>query len=388
MSSPRYRRRHQLPQQAGGRQPVWCRPQIRAAAPRYCQIKGHRVREAVITIEELGEFGLIAAIRRALPASAGLVVGIGDDAAVLKAPDGRVVATTDMLIEGRHFRREWSSAADIGRKAAARNLADIAAMGAWPTGLLVAFAAPGDLSADWAIELVNGIAQECAAAGSTVVGGDTSGADVVMLAITALGDLRGRDPLTRSGAKPGDVVAVAGTLGSAAAGVALLSAGLAPDSAGVAPVGAGHSGAALADLVRAHRRPQPPYEAGPEAARLGATSLIDISDGLLADLGHVAEASGVRIELMSGPLGAEPVCRVSALRQAAALLSGSDWWPWVLAGGDDHALVATFPARLDAPDAPELPERWTVIGRVTAGRGVLVDGRIWTESGGWEHFRA
>jgi len=167
----------------------------------------------------------IAAIAAELQPGPDLIVGVGDDAAVLRAPDGRVVATTDLMIEGRHFRRDWSSAADIGHRAAARNLADVAAMGARPTALLVGFAGPGDIGVDWVLELIRGIGTECSAVGASVAGGDTSGADAVMLAITALGDLAGRDPVTRGGARPGDVVAVAGTLGAAAAGLALLTRG-------------------------------------------------------------------------------------------------------------------------------------------------------------------
>ena len=333
--------------------------------------------EVVITIGELGEFGLIAAVTAAMSAASGevtgrpevLLIGAGDDAAVLRTPDGRVVATTDMLIEGRHFRPEWSSAADIGHKAAARNLADVAAMGAIPTALLVAFAGPGGLAVEWVTDLAAGIAAECAVLGATVAGGDTSSAETVLLAITALGDMDGRDPVTRGGARPGDVVAVAGTLGSAAAGLQLLTAGAAVDSPG------------LADLVSAHRRPRPPYSAGPQAAALGATSLIDVSDGLVADLGHVAVASGVRIELESRLIAAEPIARVSALRQAANVLGRTGWADWVLTGGDDHALVATFPGDVVLPDG------WTTVGRVTDGHGIVVDGRIWSVAGGWEHFR-
>jgi thiamine-monophosphate kinase len=355
------------------------------------------VREAVITIADLGEFGLIAAIADLLPGGAGLIVGIGDDAAVIGAPDRRVVATTDLLIEGRHFRRDWSAAADIGSKAVARNLADVAAMGARPTALLVALAAPGDLALDWVLELVRGMALECAAAGAAVAGGDTSSAETIMLAITALGDLAGAEPVTRSGARPGDVLAVAGPLGGAAAGLALLSAGMVPPIYGSASSGeaassdeaassaeagsAGPAGSAdLAGLVRAHRRPRPPYDGGPEAAALGATSMIDISDGLIADLGHIAVASNVRIEVRSRLLGVEPVVPAAALRAAARLLS-EDWMTWVLTGGEDHALAATFPAQV------VLPERWTVVGNVTEGSGVLVDGRAWSGAGGWEHFR-
>lgn len=331
--------------------------------------------EAFINIAEYGEFALIAAIAEVLPGSAELIVGIGDDAAVVRAPDGRVVATTDMLIEGRHFRREWSSARDIGGKAAARNLADVAAMGASPTALLVSFAGPGNLEVGWVLELAKGIAEEGATAGASVAGGDTSSADTVMLAVTALGDLAGQAPVTRRGARPGDVVAIAGRLGSAAAGLALLRAGQ------TSPV------ADLDNLISGHRRPRPPYDAGPQAAVLGATSMIDISDGLVADLGHVAAGSGVRIELRSSLIAAEPVAQQRSLARAADLLAdsglaGRSWLRWVLAGGDDHALAATF------PPGTVLPERWTVIGQVTAGSGVVIDGRSWNDAGGWEHFRA
>ena len=347
---------------------------------RYCQILRTNL-EAVITIGEVGEFGLIAAITAAMAAAsratAGgqaakttLLVGAGDDAAVLRAADGRVVATTDMLIEGRHFRPEWSSAADIGHKAAARNLADVAAMGAVPTALLVGFAGPGRLPVEWVTDLASGIAAECAAVGAAVAGGDTSSAETVLLAITALGDLAGRVPVTRGGARPGDVVAVAGNLGSAAAGLDLLLAR------------AAHDAPPLADLVSAHRRPSPPYSAGPEAAKLGATALIDVSDGLVADLGHVADASGVRIELESRLVAAEPIARAGALEQAAKLLRKPEWVNWVLTGGDDHALVATFPCDV------VLPGGWTRVGAVAEGRGVAVDGVLWSGAGGWEHFRA
>jgi thiamine-monophosphate kinase len=312
-----------------------------------------------VTIGDLGEFGLIATLAAGLPRGGRTVVGIGDDAAVLTAPDGRVVAATDLLLEGRHFRRDWSAPADIGAKAAARNLADVAAMGAVPVALLVGFGAPGDLPLAWARELVTGLADECSRVGATVVGGDTSSADAVVLAVTALGDLDGLAPVTRAGARPGDVLAVAGVLGHSAAGLALLEAGLAEP----------------ASLVTAHRRPRPPYEAGPEAARLGATSMIDVSDGLLADLGHVAAASGVLIDIDTAllPLSGD-------LPGAAAALGGRSPLDWVLTGGEDHALAATFPR------GASLPPRWAVAGRVRAGLGVQVNGRAFTGRGGWNHF--
>jgi len=187
------------------------------------------VREGRITVADLGEFGLIAALTARMPPGPGIIVGVGDDAAVLATPDSRVVATMDLLVEGRHFRRDWSGPVEIGGKAAARSLADVAAMGAAPIALLVGLAAPSDLPIIWAEDLATGLAQECARAGASVAGGDISEAASITLAVTALGDLAGGAPVTRAGARPGDLVAVAGSLGHSAAGLALLQAGLAGD---------------------------------------------------------------------------------------------------------------------------------------------------------------
>ena len=328
------------------------------------------------SVADLGEWGVIAALAARMPAGPLTSVGIGDDAAVVGTPSGSVVAAVDLVLEGRHFLRSWSSAYDVGVKAAARSLADIAAMGATATALLVALAAPGTLPASWPLELADGLAFEAGRAGAGIVGGDTARADSVLLSVTALGDLAGRPPVRRSGAAPGDVVAVAGPLGHSAAGYALLTAGEA---------------AASPELVAAHRRPAPPYEAGPEAALLGATAMIDVSDGLLADLGHVADASGAAINVESSRLAlgdplAEAAARVSAAgpsssRTGAAQSSASVALDWALTGGEDHSLVAAFP-----PSAA-LPPRWRVIGTVQAGRGVTVDGIAYEGPTGWEHFR-
>jgi thiamine-monophosphate kinase len=164
------------------------------------------------TVADLGEFGLIRRITTALAPAESALVGPGDDAAVLSCPDGRVVASTDLLIENRHFRRDWSTANDIGHKAAARNFADIVAMGAQPKALLVGLASPPELELSWLDSLLAGFAEECAEVGAAVVGGDVSAADSVLLAVTALGDLQGREPVRLSGAKPGNVVAVTGRL--------------------------------------------------------------------------------------------------------------------------------------------------------------------------------
>ena len=264
------------------------------------------------SIGDLGEFGLIAEMAARMRPGPGTMLGPGDDAAVLAAPDGRVVATTDFLLEGRHFRRDWAGPADIGHRAAVRSLADVAAMGAVATALLVAFAAPPDLPAAWALGVAEGLAAECARAGASVAGGDVARFDAVLLAVTGLGDLQGRNPVTRSGARPHDVVAVAGPLGRSAAGLALLQTGFAGSRADPPRL------TELAELVRAHLRPAPPYDAGPEAATLGATAMIDVSDGLLADLGHIADASEVAIDVRAAALDTAPLEPAARALRASA----------------------------------------------------------------------
>src|SRR5690606_5354213 len=256
-----------------------------------------------------------------------------------------------------HFRRDWSSGYDIGRRVAAAGLADVAAMGATPTGVLVAFGAPAELETAWVDDLTAGLRDECAVPGATVVGGDVVQSDQVVLTVTALGDLGGRAPVTRAGARPGDVVAVYGRLGWSAAGYAVLSRGFRTPRA----------------LVEAHKRPEPPYQAGPAAAAAGATAMCDVSDGLVQDLGHVAEASGVRVELRTDAFEVP-----EAFDQVAAALGGADPLRWVLAGGEDHALAATFPAG-------GVPDGWRVVGAVGEGEGVTVDGAEY-ETPGWESF--
>jgi len=329
------------------------------------------------SLSELGEFGVIAALSAVFPSSGpGVVVGIGDDSAVLATPGGNVVAAVDFVLEGRHFRRTWSSGSDVGVKAAARSLADIAAMGAAPSALLVALAVPGSLPADWLLDFATGLAAESGRAGAVVVGGDTSQADSVLVSATALGSLpSGMSPVRRGGARPGDVLAVAGPLGHAAAGLALLEAGV-RDFPG---------------LVAAHVRPSPPYDAGLEAGRLGATAMIDVSDGLVADLGHMAAASGVAIDVRTSGLdlgeplaGAARAVATSAgpsITARGASVASPSALSWVLTGGEDHSLAATF------PPAVSLPRRWRVIGEARAGAGVTVDGTAYAGPAGWEHFR-
>ena len=309
------------------------------------------------TLADVGEFGLISALAARFPQGDQVLIGPGDDAAAVAVPDGRVLVSTDVLVDTRHFRRDWASANDIGHRVAAANLSDLNAMGGRATAVTVGLAAPADLPAAWARELADGIAEECALVGASVVGGDLTGADQVMVAVTVLGAVQG-EPVRRSGARPGDVVAMAGRQGWAAGGLAVLARGFRSPR----------------KLVDAYRRPEPPYDAGAQAAELGATSMIDVSDGLLADVGHLAEASGVAFDVHSGAFEiAEPL-------QAVGAALGADPLRFILAGGDDHALVATFPA------GTVLPEGWLLIGETAEGSGVTVDATTYDGPTGHTHF--
>jgi thiamine-monophosphate kinase len=309
------------------------------------------------TIGDIGEFGLIEQVRAQIGDNRHILIGSGDDAAHISTNDGSFVVSTDLLVEGRHFRRDWSSAHDVGRKAAACNLSDINAMGGVATALTVGFGAPADLPVEWALEMVRGFEVECARVGAHIVGGDVTASDSIIIAVTAMGDAR--RPVRRSGALPRDVVAVNGDLGLAAAGFATLSRGFRSPKA----------------AVEAHRVPHPPYAAGPQASAAGATSLTDVSDGLLADLGHIAEASGVAIDVDSSALVIpEAVSTVAEALGRRAL-------DFMLTGGDSYALVATFSSETD------LPPGWTRIGDVLDGSGVTVDGEAYDGPTGHQHYR-
>jgi len=274
------------------------------------------------------------------------VVGPGDDAAVLSLAGGLLVASTDLLVEGRHFRRDWAGPKDIGHRAAAANLADIAAMGGLPTGLLVGLALPGDLPMAWVDDLYEGLREECQQFGAAVIGGDIVESQTLTIAVTALGDMKGARPVTRDGALAGHRVAVAGRLGYAAAGLAVLGRGFrSPGS-----------------VVAAYRRPEVPYLAGPQAAALAASAMCDISDGLLRDAGTLAVASGARIVLDAAMF---PIPDV--LRDVGSAMN-LDPLSWIFTGGDDHALLACFPPHVD------LPAPWRMVGWVEDGAGVAVAG--------------
>ncbi|MGN6162249.1 MAG: thiamine-phosphate kinase [Marmoricola sp.] len=309
------------------------------------------------TLADLGEFQLIELLTADLQQGELVFLGPGDDAAVVRTPRGHVVVSTDVLVEGRHFRREWGSAEDLGHRAAAQNLADIAAMGGRATAVTVALAAPAALPVSWAVDFMRGFASEVEGVGASVVGGDLSAASEVMIAVTAMGACD-QAPVTRSGAQAGDVVALCGRQGWSAGGLAVLGRGFRSPRV----------------LVEAFCRPRPPYDGGPAAATAGATSMIDVSDGLIADAGHIAAASGVAIDLRTAGLEIpEPL-------QAVASATGKDPLRFILTGGEDHSLLATFPA------SAELPDGFQVIGEVRAGSGVTVDGAAWEDEGGHQHF--
>lgn len=318
------------------------------------------------SVSDEGEFGLIEVVTaetaRDRPTPRQVLIGPGDDAAHVATPRGSVLVSTDMLVEGRHFRRDWSSAEEIGRKAAAANLSDMNAMGGVATALTVGLAVPGALPSSWVRDLAKGFEAECARVGAVVVGGDMTAADQIVISVTVLGDVA--RPVTRSGALPGDVVAVAGTLGMSAAGYGALSRGFRSPRA----------------AVEAHRVPTPPYASGPQAAGAGATAMVDVSDGLVADLGHVARLSKVVIDLDPDAFEVpEPVNTV-----AEAL--GVDPLSFVLTGGEDYALAATFSAQTPLPDG------WRQVGLVRdvaddEKPGVLVSGAPFEGTAGWEHWR-
>ena len=314
-------------------------------------------------VRDLSEEQLLARFTPLLPTASSTLIGPGDDAAVVAAPDGRFVVSTDVLVEGRHFTRAWSTGYDVGWRAAMQNLADCAAMGSHGTSLVVSLVIPGDLEVSWVTDLARGLAAACAGSGAAVVGGDLSSGDHIVVAVTVHGDLAGRAPVLRSGACAGDTVAHAGVLGRSAAGLALLTAATPdPDPA----------------LVAAFLRPDPPLAAGVLASLAGATAMLDVSDGLLRDAGRIARASGVHIDL-TDPAESVPG-DLAALAEAAATL-GVDPVTWVLTGGEDHGILATFPS------GAALPEGFRPIGVARAGAGrVTVGGEDLVVAPGWDHF--
>ncbi|MFL6266938.1 MAG: thiamine-phosphate kinase [Actinomycetes bacterium] len=282
-------------------------------------------------LSELGEFGLIARLTGGLELGPGVEVGVGDDAAVLEPSHGhKLVVTTDVLVEGLDFTAALSEPEDWGWKAVAANLSDLAAMGAEARWLVLALTVPGPTPVATLERVYAGVGEACRAFGVALVGGDVSAGPVLSLAVTALGEAE--RPVLRSGARPGDRLCVTGPLGAAAAGLGLLQR---DDRA------AGDLLGRFPGLAAAHRRPIPALAMGLALARAGASAMIDVSDGLAGDALHLAEASGVGLEVHDATVPLAP-----GVAEAAALL-GLDPLELALGGGEDFVLAAALPRTAD-----------------------------------------
>ncbi|WP_246388936.1 thiamine-phosphate kinase [Corynebacterium incognita] len=315
--------------------------------------------DAAPTLEELGEHLVIQEIVAAAPSAIN-----GDDAAVMypAEPNTRTVATTDTLVEGRHFRREWSTPREVGHKAIVQNFADVEAMGARPLAALLSFAAPGDTPVGYVKEIASGIAERCKLYSAQLVGGDLTRADQLILTVTALGSLGGsRKPLTLDAARVGQRIVAHGKIGYSAAGLALLQ-----------HYGRAHVPERFEPLVSAHVTPHLEPGRGIVARATGATSMTDNSDGLVVDVGAIARRSGVGIDLEAEAIAPDE------LLLAAGEAVNQDPWEWVLSGGEDHTLIAATDKDAASGFRP--------IGRVVKGAGVTVDGAKPRYNTGWTSY--
>jgi thiamine-monophosphate kinase len=327
---------------------------------------------------EMGEFELLAQIRDRLPpAGSRVLVGMGDDAAVTEA-GGATATSVDAIVDGVHFRRRHFSLAQIGHKALAAALSDLAAMGAEPGEAYTVLGVPPDLDEEGCIELFDGIAALAAEVGVVLAGGDITRAPALTLAMTVVGHAPSAESfVTRAGARPGDVVVVTGALGGAAAGLMLLER---PE------LGAGVSTEVGEALVARQREPRLRLQAGQALARTGATAMIDLSDGLGSDLGHLATQSEVAIGVAADELRLD-----SGVAEVAAA-AGLDGIELAVSGGEDYELLATLPAaRLEAATAAVAAVGTTLaaVGEVTAGTGTAIrrrDGRL-SAAAGFDQLR-
>ncbi len=313
-------------------------------------------------MESMGEFELLARIRERLPSPGARVrLGSGDDAAIT-VPGGATATSVDALVEGVHFRRDHATLAQIGHKALATALSDLAAMGAEPGEAYVALGLPADLDEEGCMELLDGIASLAAETGTTLAGGDVTRAAELILAVTVVGHAAEADALlTRAGTRPGDVLAVTGELGGGAAGHLLLTR---PE------LGAGLPEGTQEALRERQLRPQPRLGAGHALRGAGATAAIDVSDGLGGDARHLAERSGVGLRIEASALPLAP-----GLAEVAEL-AGRDRLELAVSGGEDYELLAALPADRfeEAARAVEGVEGAALkrIGEVVAGSGVEI----------------
>ena len=327
-------------------------------------------------VKDLGEFQLIDLLAAALgtehDATAGgrLMLSIGDDAAAWKGSDGATVLTTDTMVEGVHFSLDWTDWESLGWKAMATNQSDVAAMGCTPTYAVVSLGLRGDLPVTGLAEMYRGMAAACTANGGVVVGGDVVRSPTFFVTVAMTGSADGGEPLlTRDAARPGDLVAVTGTLGSSAGGLRVMREGLALDSD------------TETHLRSAHNRPAPRIREGRGLRTLGVTAAIDVSDGLVNDLGKICVASGVGIDLFADSVPVD-----DRLKRAFP----DEWLTLALSGGEDYELAFAAPAEIVEEAQKTLDVQVTPIGRVREGKGVRVlnaDGvEVPVDRGGWDHF--
>ena len=320
------------------------------------------------TVFELGENKALAQALAVFKKVETTLIGPGDDAAVISLGDSRFVVTTDTLVENHDFTQEFSTGFDLGFKAVSSNIADVVAMGAKPIALTVAMVITKVTKQSWLDDFARGlqaaIDELCPTA--EIVGGDLASGSEIVIAVAAHGELIA-DPVLRSGAKPSDVVAICGTLGKAAAGLALLQH---PDPT---------LAASYPELVEVQRRPRPPVEMALAAAG-SATAMMDISDSLALDASRLAKASGVSLEISSSALfGYQAVLELAAQSISSRGLGDVNELDWVLFGGEDHSFLTTFPAGL------ALPRGFKAIGEVVSqgSAAVFLDGKP-LEARGWD----
>lgn len=331
---------------------------------------------------DLSEDELIAAIELVLGGDApGVVLGIGDDAAIVEPGTGELALTSDVLVEEVHFERSSISAHDLGAKAIVVNLSDLAAMAASPRFALISLVLPDDVTSGWTVELFGGVRDACAEYAISLVGGDLSRGPVITISVTAIGEVMPGAAVRRTGARPGDLVVVTGSLGAAAGGLALTR--VHPSRLGVAL-----SEPWARELLDALVRPVARVSDGQTLAQCGATAMMDVSDGLAKDLGRLCLASGVgaRVDLSTVPVA-------PALASAAELLE-VDPLELAISGGEDHELLAT----IDVTDLDRARDRLhersgvslTEVGVIVEGSGlqaVDADGSARPlEPVGWDHF--
>jgi thiamine-monophosphate kinase len=335
------------------------------------------VPESKLTVADLTESELLSRIFPRLNHGPAVLLGPGDDAAVVSAPDGRTVVSIDTQVQDQDFRLSWNNGYcttgyDVGWKAAAQNLSDINAMGATATSMVVSLTMPPHTTVDWVEDFADGLTAGIRILGAldcAVAGGDLGRGRELSVTVAVLGTLGSGNPVLRSGARPGDTLALAGTVGRAAAGLALLESDHRFESLSVEQRA----------LMDSQCRPLPPLAAGPLAQAGEASAMMDISDGLVRDGERLAAASGVILDLDPAELKLLAV----PLLPAADLL-GADPLEWVLGGGEDHGLLATFPAGV------QLPPGFAALGSVQAlaskdSTGVKIAG--WpADTVGWDHF--